>query len=55
MRAAGRTVPVLLAAITGYLGWELTIDGLKLDPAVRAACSDRVQTVRPNFARVARA
>jgi|GEM_PF-1766780 len=44
----------LLAAITGYLGWELTIDGLKLDPAVRAACSDRVQTVRPNFARVAR-
>ncbi|MHB1357572.1 MAG: glucosidase family protein, partial [Anaerolineae bacterium] len=43
----------LLAAVTGYMGWELTIDGLRLNPAVRAACSDRVQLARPNFARLA--
>jgi hypothetical protein len=43
----------LLAAITGYLGLELTIDGLSLNPIARASCSDRLTKLRPNFARMA--
>jgi hypothetical protein len=39
----------LLAAITGYLGCELTIDGL----VIRGPDTDRVRRLQPNFARMA--
>jgi len=39
----------LLAAITGYLGCELTIDGL----AIHGPDTERVRNLRPNFARMA--
>jgi hypothetical protein len=42
----------LLAALTGYLGLELTLDGLAVDPGTRALCSDRLDNLRPNFARM---
>jgi hypothetical protein len=42
----------LLAAVTGYLGCELTIEGLKLSPA--AIGSERTRMSRPNFARLAK-
>jgi hypothetical protein len=38
----------LLAAITGYLGCELTIDGL----AIRGPNTERIRNLKPNFARV---
>ena len=41
----------LLAALTGYLGLELTLDGLAVDPETRARCSERLDKLRPNFAR----
>jgi len=39
----------LLAAITGYLGCELTIEGL----VVRGPDTSRIRHLRPNFARMA--
>jgi hypothetical protein len=44
----------LLAAITGYLGCELSIDGLRSNATAQAVTSDRLRTLHPNFARVAR-
>lgn len=41
----------LLAAITGYLGLELTIDGLAFHDTVRQHSSDRIAQLQPNFAR----
>lgn len=42
----------LLAAITGYLGLELTIDGLAFHEDALDGCSDRLAQLKPNFARV---
>jgi hypothetical protein len=44
----------LLAAITGYLGCELFIDGLRMNPATLAVTSDRLRSLHPNFARMAK-
>jgi hypothetical protein len=41
----------LLAAITGYLGVEYTIDGL----VIRGPDTDRIRRLRPNFGRMANA
>jgi hypothetical protein len=43
----------MLAAITGYLGCELSIDGLRINPATQAVTSERLRTLKPNFARLA--
>lgn len=39
----------LLAAITGYLGLELTLDGVKTDKKVLRNCSERVRILKPDF------
>jgi hypothetical protein len=39
----------LLAAITGYLGCELTIDGL----TIQGPATERIRALKPNFARLA--
>jgi hypothetical protein len=44
----------MLAAITGYLGCELSIDGLRMNPAALAVTSDRLRSLHPNFARMAK-
>jgi hypothetical protein len=38
----------LLAAITGYLGCELTIDGL----VIHGPNTERIRNLKPNFARL---
>jgi hypothetical protein len=43
----------LVAAVTGYLGYELTIDGLRYRGPDSRVVSDRVREVKPNFARLA--
>jgi len=45
----GEQFHFLLAAITGYLGCELTIDGL----TINGPDTERIRNLRPNFARVA--
>ena len=42
----------LLAALTGYLGLELTLDGLTADAETRSRCSERLDGPRTNFARM---
>jgi hypothetical protein len=42
----------MLAGITGYLGLELSIDGLRSNPSAAAATSERLRSLRPNLARL---
>jgi hypothetical protein len=44
----------MLAAITGFLGCELSVDGLRMNPTALAVTSDRRRSLPPNFARMVR-